>query len=84
MERSIEASTTIRMAFARARSRTKSVANNKHLQQELADVRAELEELRSQDDNPFALVDDDHYWSLCVRERQLLRACDRQRMDRCL
>ena len=43
------------------------------LQHELSEVRAEFADLRSRSGSAFALVDNDHYWSLCVQERQLLR-----------
>ena len=47
--------------------------NERSLREELSNVRAELAELRSRADGPVALVNDEPYWSLCVRERQLLR-----------
>jgi hypothetical protein len=55
------------------------MTNETRLQQELSDVRVELAELRSRSDNTAALANDDHYWSLCVRERQMLRLFRRER-----
>ena len=55
------------------------MTNATRLQQELSDVRTELAELRSRAHGPVALANDDHYWSLCVRERQLLRLFRRER-----
>jgi hypothetical protein len=54
-------------------SQSESVTNDESLEQELFDTLAALAELRFHAAGPFGLVDDDHYWSLCVRERQLRR-----------